>query len=44
MNDSVVYYEYMKIIEKVSLVELVELAEKMYGTLVKADVDVAKIL
>lgn len=39
-----VYYEYMKIIEKVSLVELVELAEKMYGTLVKADVDVAKIL
>lgn len=32
----------MKIIEKVSLAELVELSEKMYGSLVKADVDIAK--
>ena len=32
----------MKIVEKISLTELREMAEKMYGTLVKADVDVAK--
>lgn len=32
----------MKIIEEVSLVELRSMSKKMYGTLVKADVDVAK--
>ena len=32
----------MKIINKISLKELREMAEKMYGNLVKADVDVAK--
>ena len=32
----------MKIVEKVSLSELREMAEKMFGELVKADVDVAK--
>ena len=32
----------MKIVEKVSLNELREMAEKMFGGLVKADVDVAK--
>ena len=32
----------MKIVDKISLAELKEMAEKMYGNLVKADVDVAK--
>jgi len=32
----------MKIVEKISLAELKEMADKMFGTLVKADVDVAK--
>ena len=32
----------MKIIEKISLAELEEMAEKMYGSLVKADVDVVQ--
>lgn len=32
----------MKIVEKVSLSELREMAEKMFGELVKADVDVVK--
>jgi len=32
----------MKIVEKISVKELQAMAEKMYGTLVKADVDVAK--
>lgn len=32
----------MKIINKVSIAELKEMAAKMYGSLVKADVDVAK--
>ena len=32
----------MKIVRKISVSELQEMANKMYGTLVKADVDVAK--
>lgn len=32
----------MKVISKISVKELKEMAEKMYGGLVKADVDVAK--
>lgn len=32
----------MKIVEQISVDELRRMAEKMYGTLVKADVDVAK--
>lgn len=32
----------MKIVSKISVSELQEMADKMYGTLVKADVDVAK--
>lgn len=32
----------MKQVEKVSLAELKQMAEKMYGTLVKADVDIQK--
>jgi hypothetical protein len=32
----------MKQVDKVSLAELRDMAEKMYGTLVKADVDTAK--
>lgn len=32
----------MKVITDISLAELHEMAQKMYGTLVKADVDVAK--
>ena len=32
----------MKIVSKISVSELQEMANKMYGTLVKADVDVAK--
>ena len=32
----------MKVIEKISIAELSAMAEKMYGTLVKADVDIAK--
>lgn len=32
----------MKVVDTISLTELSEMAEKMYGTLVKADVDVAK--
>lgn len=32
----------MKIVDKISVKELKEMAQKMYGTLVKADVDVAK--
>lgn len=34
----------MKIVEKISLLELKDMAQNMYGTLVKADVDVAKKL
>jgi hypothetical protein len=34
----------MKIVDKISVKELQEMAEKMYGSLVKADVDVAKKL
>ncbi len=32
----------MKIVDKISIKELKEMAEKMYGGLVKADVDLAK--
>jgi len=32
----------MKIVEKISISELSDMAEKMYGSLVKADVDVSK--
>ncbi len=32
----------MKIVDKISLTELKEMAEKMFGNLVKADVDIAK--
>jgi len=32
----------MKIVDRISVKELKEMAQKMYGTLVKADVDVAK--
>lgn len=32
----------MKIVEKITLDELSQMAEKMYGTFVKADVDVAR--
>jgi hypothetical protein len=32
----------MKVVEKISIAELVAMADKMYGTLVKADVDIAK--
>ncbi len=32
----------MKIVDKISVAELKGMADKMYGTLVKADVDVAK--
>ena len=32
----------MKIVDKISVKELQDMANKMYGTLVKADVDVAK--
>lgn len=32
----------MKIVKKVSVAELREMAEKMFGTIVKADIDVAK--
>jgi hypothetical protein len=32
----------MKIVERISVSELKEMAEKMFGTLVKADVDVEK--
>lgn len=32
----------MKKVEKISIKELEQLAEKMYGTLVKADVDIAR--
>lgn len=32
----------MKIVEKISLAELKEMAEKMFGSLVKADVDIVK--
>ena len=32
----------MKIVSKITVLELQEMANKMYGTLVKADVDVAK--
>lgn len=32
----------MKVVEKISLAELREMADKMYGTLVKADVDIVK--
>ncbi len=34
----------MKIVEEISLNELCQMADKMYGTLVKADVDLAKKL
>lgn len=32
----------MKIVDKITLVELTQMAEKMYGSLVKADVDIVK--
>ncbi len=32
----------MKVVDTISLTELSEMAEKMYGTLVKADVDIVK--
>lgn len=32
----------MKVVNKITLAELMQMAEKMYGSLVKADVDVAK--
>lgn len=32
----------MKIVETISISELKQMAEKMYGTIVKADVDIAK--
>lgn len=32
----------MKIVEKISISELSDMAEKLYGSLVKADVDVSK--
>lgn len=32
----------MKVVERISIAELSDMAEKMYGTLVKADVDIAK--
>lgn len=32
----------MKIVEKISVAELKEMAQKMFGNMVKADVDVAK--
>jgi hypothetical protein len=32
----------MKIVDSISVTELQEMAEKMYGTLIKADVDIAK--
>ena len=34
----------MKQVEKISLAELRQMAENMYGTLVKADVDVTKLI
>ncbi len=34
----------MKIVDTISVAELQEMAQKMYGTLVKADVDIAKKL
>jgi hypothetical protein len=32
----------MKVVDHISIAELSTMAEKMYGTLVKADVDIAK--
>ena len=32
----------MKIVERITIAELSEMAEKMYGSLVKADVDIAR--
>lgn len=32
----------MKVVEQISIAELLEMAEKMYGSLVKADVDISK--
>ena len=32
----------MKVVSNISIAELIEMAEKMYGTLVKADVDIIK--
>jgi hypothetical protein len=32
----------MKQVDKISVVELHEMAEKMYGTLIKADIDISK--
>ena len=32
----------MKVIEKISISELTEMAKKMYGSMVKADVDIVK--
>ena len=34
----------MKIIEKISLAELKVMAQKMFGEIVKADVDIAKVI
>lgn len=36
------YTNSMKVVEKISIAELSAMAEKMYGTLVKVDVDIAK--
>ena len=38
----VCYNKFMKVVEHVTIAELREMAEKMYGSLVKADVDIAK--
>ena len=32
----------MKIVERITIAELSEMAEKMYGSLIKADVDIAR--
>lgn len=37
-----VYYLVMKIVQKISIAELTDMAQKMYGNLVKADIDIAK--
>ena len=38
----VCYTTKMKIVERISVTELSDMAKKMYGTLVKVDVDIAK--
>lgn len=39
---ALVYYYMMKVVEYISIAELSDMAEKMYGSLVKVDVDIAK--